>query len=201
CCGSQATIKTFRCPSAFSPESYVTASVFINYGTAGVDYPMGIGGATPPFGHVFSSAPGRLVVGRSNYTGMAGYYAKSQYPQYEGIMTWNSKNTIQGISDGSSNTVMFCETAGGNIPWGGSGGIPNGVSAFGWVGGFNYGGSGPPIQYDTNNGSMYAYFNSRHTGIVNACFGDGSVRSISTTIDFATWVYITGMSDGVSVNF
>ena len=51
--------------------------MLVDYGTVGTDYPNG-GGS----GHVFSSNPGATVMGRSNYLGMGGYYAPSQYPQF-----------------------------------------------------------------------------------------------------------------------
>jgi len=199
--GSEMKVKTLLCPSAPSPDSYVTALLGVNYGTAGVDYAPG-GGA----GHLFSSAPGRLVVGRTNYLGMGGYYAKSSNPANQGIFSHMSSLKVVQISDGSSNTVMFGEYIGGLINWGGSGGIPNGVSGGGVGAGFNYSGFGPPVSGSPAsatalNGSWYAMFGSAHTGLIQVCMGDGSVRGITTSIDFNTWVNITGFQDGVTVNF
>jgi prepilin-type N-terminal cleavage/methylation domain-containing protein len=140
--GSEMSFKTLLCPSMPSPESYNTVLMSVNYATVGVDYPAAAGGNS----HVFSSAPGRLVVGRSNYVGMGGYYSKNpaayDCPGCEGMFTYKSKTAIASIPDGSSNTMMFAEYAGGQIDWNGSGGIPNGVSGGSRMVGFNYTGFG-----------------------------------------------------------
>jgi len=205
---TEGNLKVFQCPSNPSPESYNTALLGTYYGTAGVDKPQGAGN-----GHTFSSAPGRLVVGRSSYTGMAGYYTPSTDAQYRGFFTHMSKNKVAATPDGTSNTVMFGELSGGWIAWGGSGGIPNGVSAYSWACGFNYSGfdspyagsaSQPPVYDASGNqtgGSRWWAFSSQHTSIVNFCFGDGSVRALRSGMDFSTWVYMTGIADGVVVNF
>ncbi|MBY0229003.1 MAG: DUF1559 domain-containing protein [Gemmataceae bacterium] len=187
-------IKNFMCPSNPGPENYVTALLGTYYGTPGKDLPQGYGSNA----HVFSSAPGRLVVGRTSYIGMGGYYAKSEYPEYQGYFTHMSSLTSVKVGDGTSNTVMFAEYTGGQIDWGGSGGIPNGLSAAGVSAGFHYSGFGTPIS---GNNTNYYTFGSRHTGVINVGMGDGSVRTLTTSIDFGTWLYITGVNDGVSVTF
>jgi len=200
--GVGGTVKTLLCPSAPSPNEYGTALLGVYYGTAGTDLPAGYGSNA----HVFSSAPGRLVVGRSNYLGMGGYYAPSSYPQYRGFFTHMSTTSVAKCPDGTSNTIMFGEYAGGRIDWGGSGGIPNGISGGGWVAGFNYSGFGTPksgsVASDASlRESWYAMFSSQHTGGINVAMGDGSVRFLRTSIDFDTWVYLTGIQDGVVINF
>jgi prepilin-type processing-associated H-X9-DG protein len=171
----------------------------VNYGTPGQDMPLN----AIHDDHLYSSAPGRLVMGRTNYMGMAGYYSQSVYPQYAGLFTYKSKNKLAAVPDGTSNTILFGEVAGGYIGWGGSGGIPNGVSGWAWACGFDYSGFGTPYAgsaADVNN-SQWWNFSSQHTGVVNFCFADGSVHSLTTVIDFATWVYLTGFQDGVAVTF
>src|SRR5262249_20506224 len=181
------------------PSEYVTAMMACNYGTGGQDFSATMGATGG--GHTYSSAPGRLVVGRSSYVPNAGYYAKSQYPQYQGPFTYNSKQTIANIPDGSSNTMFFFEMTGGIINWGGSGGSPNGMSANGLGNGFNYTGWGTPESGaktgDPNNPGRDNWWGatSMHPGIIMAGYGDGSVRPIRTTIDFNTWVYISGIQD------
>jgi prepilin-type processing-associated H-X9-DG protein len=204
--GSQGEFKTFQCPSAPAPAQYVTVLVGVYYGQLGVDVPAGQGNTAA---HVYSSAPGRLVVGRSNYMGMAGYYSPSAYPQYRGFFTHMSNNSVARVQDGTSNTIMFGEMAGGFIAWNGSGGIPNGLSGGSWAAGFNYSGfqvpaSGAQVLAPgaSNSTNDYWYrFSSLHTGGINVAMGDGSVRFLKTTIDFSTWVYITGIEDGVVVTF
>jgi prepilin-type N-terminal cleavage/methylation domain-containing protein len=215
--GLEATIKTLQCPSNPKPASYVTALLDVNYPTAndwatgqggGVDFAEGFG--QKGGGHTFSAAPGRLIVGRTSYLPNGGYYAQSQFPQYRGPFTYKSQVGIAQIQDGSSNTMLFVEYMGGFIDWNGSGGIPNGMSGGGIGCGFNYTGFGQPtndpklhtVRADGSfNYIAYGRFGSLHTGVVQACFGDGSVRRIKTSIDFSTWVYISGIEDGVVVTF
>lgn len=192
---SEAKFKSAMCPSNPSPEEYNTVRLGINVGVAGTDFCQGCAG-----GDLYSSAPGRLVVGRTSYMGMAGYYSKSSYPQYQGYLTHKSKNKID-VSDGSSNTIMFGEQVGQIINWGGQGGIPNGISGPSIVQGFMYSGWGSPVNVTTGVEPQRLYFSSRHTGVVNFCMGDGSVRGLRTGLDFSTWVYMTGIQDGVVVNF
>jgi prepilin-type N-terminal cleavage/methylation domain-containing protein len=192
--GGEGNFKILQCPADPAPEEYVTVCMGVYYGTPGLDYPLAYGTGNA---HLYSSAPGRLVLGRSNYTGMGGYYAPSQYPQYKGFFTHKSATALARCPDGTSNTILFGEWAGGQIDWGGSGGIPNGISGVSWVCGFNYSGWGPPAAGDRTN---WWGFSSNHTQIVNFGWGDGSVRSLNTSIDFGTWVYLTGYQDGVPVS-
>ena len=201
--GSEGNFKIMQCPSNPSPETYVTVLLGTYYGgTTGVDCPQGWN-CTNTGAHVFSSAPGRLVVGRSSYTGMGGYYAPSIYGQYKGYFTHMSQNKVANTPDGTSNTVMFGEASGGWISWGGGGGIPSGVSGYSWVSGFNYSGFDSPYAGTASNPqtSKWWAFSSQHTGIVNFCWGDGSVRPLKSNMDFSTWVFMTGIADGYIVTF
>jgi prepilin-type N-terminal cleavage/methylation domain-containing protein len=207
---AEASPKSFMCPSAPAPTEYVTVLMGTYYGgTTGVDCPQGFN-CTNTGAHVFTAAPGRLTVGRANYIGVGGYYAPSLEPQFKGTFTHNSKTKIPGIIDGSSNTVMFGEMVGGFIDWAGSGGIPSGVSGPSWTAGFNYSGFDSPWSPANQNApscgtppncSKWWAFSSNHAGIVQFCFGDGSVRGLRNGMDFSTWVYITGIADGIVVNF
>jgi prepilin-type processing-associated H-X9-DG protein len=73
--------------------------------------------------------------------------------------------------------------------------------------GFNYDAFGTPMNVDptnpnTANTSSWAFFNSRHTGnILNFLMADGSVQHISTSVDWATWLYLCGFEDGNPVSF
>jgi len=207
--GTELNAKILKCPSAPGPTQYVTAIMDTNYGSPGLDYFTAYGSGNA---HVFSSAPGRLVIGRSNYVANGGYYAKSQNvangcPGCEGPFTFDSKVAISQIPDGSSNTMLFFESAGGFINWNGNGGIPSGFSGPGISEGFDYTGWGPPCSNcmrprppATGDGT-WAGGSSLHSGVVQVCFGDGSVRRVSTSIDFLSWVYISGIQDGVIVKF
>ena len=89
-----------------------------------------------------------------------------------------STYTVANIPDGTSNTVMFGETLGGEetgprhyaLTWMGAGSLP-----FYW-------GLPTPAQWYT--------YGSRHTGVIQFAYGDGSVRrmrnGIATTPDAGT---------------
>jgi prepilin-type processing-associated H-X9-DG protein len=144
-------------------------------------------------------------MGRSNYLGNGGYYSPTLYPQYEGIFFYQSSNAMGRIPDGTSNTFLFMEYLGGVNNWNGGGGIQNGWSGGSWSCGFNYTGFGTPVTFQqaiNNSTQGWAFFGSAHTGnILNCGFADGSVRQLSMSIDFSSWVYLSGYADGVVVTF
>src|SRR5260370_25726533 len=179
--------------------------MMVDYTEPGIDFPGNTpaGPANLPVAHLCSSTPGRLVLGRSNYVGVGGYYSKYQFPQYQGIFTFNSATKVGAIPDGSSNTMMFGEVAGGYIGWGGSGGIPSGTSGWSWSCGFNYTGFNTPYSGTAADPVNSQWYNltPQHSNHINVAMGDGSVRSIGTSIDFNTWVYLSGIQDGVVADF
>jgi prepilin-type N-terminal cleavage/methylation domain-containing protein/prepilin-type processing-associated H-X9-DG protein len=194
---SEPVISVLLCPSA--PSVYVTGLMAVDYATAGSDY-----NASAPYGHLYSSYPGGLVMARTNYLGCGGYYSPSSYPQNAGLFTWKSRNSIGKVPDGTSNTFLFIEYVGGYIGWGGSGGIPSGVSGANWTCGFNYTGFGTLSQgsnaKDSGGTGYYYLFGSDHTtNVCNVTYADGSVRTVSPSIDFNTWVYLSGFQDGVVI--
>jgi prepilin-type N-terminal cleavage/methylation domain-containing protein/prepilin-type processing-associated H-X9-DG protein len=209
---TEPTIPVLLCPSAPDPGSYVTVMMSVDYTngpaphTNGQDY-----NAAAPYGHLFSSAPGRLVLGRNNYLGSGGYIGNTVAPQYNGLFTYQSRNSIAKVPDGTSNTLLFCEYVGGNINWNGSGGIPNGISGASWACGFNYTGFSPdgvsgnisPVGSVgqcpgyTDGTGCYFTFGSDHTGhIINVCYADGSVRQVTPQIPWFTFVCLSAFRDG-----
>jgi prepilin-type N-terminal cleavage/methylation domain-containing protein/prepilin-type processing-associated H-X9-DG protein len=122
---------------------------------------------------------------------------------------------VAQIMDGSSNTVFFMETYGGYL------GDIFGVGASGW-GAMHWGhapfyadfGLCPNRAYNDaaaggncdfsaqGKGFGVGIPSSGHTGNrINTCFGDGSVRPISPSIDFVVFVFMCGANDGRVVTF
>lgn len=191
--GTEPQPPVFLCPSAPQPSSYATVFMMANIGTAGTDYPAAAGS-----GLLGSSCPGCIVLGRTNYLGMGGYWSPSSNPQNVGVFTWQSKVRMTSISDGTSNTIGFGEIVGINNAWNGGGGIGAGPTGQAWAMGFMYSGCGSPTANAENIAfTGYYWFGSDHTGgATNMAFVDGSVRQVSPAINFATYVYLSGYMDG-----
>jgi prepilin-type N-terminal cleavage/methylation domain-containing protein/prepilin-type processing-associated H-X9-DG protein len=131
----------------------------------------------PPFsGYDFfanGTAQGETL-GRTNYAGVGGLIGASGGPApLSGVLGNRSRVPLEAITNGTgtSNTRLFGETLGGNptsprdysLAWIGPGAIFVGLPGLGHS-------SISPIPY---------HFSSRHPGIVNFCYADGSVRSLS----------------------
>ena len=127
-------------------------------------------------------------LGITNYLGVAGLAGPGQagshptYGKYTGIFDTRSRTTVIGISDGSSNTLMFGEICGTQLT---SKAVSvNGVqepdvepNRFD----YNYAGSGPLYTWrglGQGKESECRQFSSFHTGLVQFSLGDGSVRSV-----------------------
>jgi prepilin-type N-terminal cleavage/methylation domain-containing protein len=172
-------------------------------------------------GAVMSYFPGVTDLGKSNYVGVAGTsYAdacpsppgaanggpKADYSKYVGIFTNRSKITLQAISDGTSNTWMFGEGYGGAVPgtrdfqwtWMGTGAIAT-------FQGLRPGTDALPAGDVNDTRCSWSTFSSAHTGIVQFCYGDGSVRQVRSGSNQRNpagpdwWLVqaLAGMRDGV----
>ncbi len=218
--GCEGRIKTFVCPSAPPHEQTVTALVTINYlrGDADVNFRLG---SSEGF-HVYSARPGSFIMGRAHYAPCAGFGNRSQF---QGMFTYantfgpRSDKTLGRIYDGTANTIAFMEMWGGDIPWGGSGGLPNGWSTPSWSSGGNYlffgicphgrwpGGPNQNCRDLLGTGAVdprftsFGTFGSLHPGGHNTAYGDGSVRIVRQDIDFNVLAFIGGYKDGVVVSF
>jgi prepilin-type N-terminal cleavage/methylation domain-containing protein/prepilin-type processing-associated H-X9-DG protein len=140
-------------------------------------------------------------LGRSNYLGCGGAYGKvdpsdtvfGQWRPYCGIYYTSSKTKQADIIDGTSNTIAFIETLSGvhndgtrdfEISWMGAGWLPT------YLG----------IAQDGND-LNWRQASSKHPGVLNCAFADGSVRIISKKADFNTFIYVTGMADNQPIHF
>jgi prepilin-type N-terminal cleavage/methylation domain-containing protein/prepilin-type processing-associated H-X9-DG protein len=141
-------------------------------------------------------------LGRTNYVGVGG--ASGLVPTgsppsnliwapYTGIYYENSRTKITDITDGTSNTLAFGEWLGG-IHNDGSRDMELSWMGAGWLR-TRWGLA--PIYGPQNNDYYHAQFQSMHPGrVVNFAFADGSVRGISTSVDFNVFIYASGKADG-----
>ncbi len=136
-------------------------------------------------------------LGCTNYLGVGGAYGKVQdgdpnpfhrpLAPYTGIYYANSWTRCADITDGLSHTLAFGEAMGGlhndgtrdvKLSWLGTGWL-----ATRWA------------LAPSTGGSLWQ-FQSRHDGVVNFAFADGSVRGISRTADYWAYIAASGMADG-----
>ncbi|MDB5312900.1 MAG: hypothetical protein JWO38_7102 [Gemmataceae bacterium] len=187
--GAEGEIKTLQCPSNPPPASYNWVFMDSFYGTPGTDYPTAQGTSNT---HVYSGNPGSVILGRSNYVGVAGDWRYGA--GYKGVFTFQSKLSLVGITDGTSNTVMFGEWSGGSFDGGKT------ISTWTWGGGAAFTAFG---LCNTGSKSCWYTFNSNHTNVVNFVYSDGSVRPLKNPagLDFPTWAAICGKSDGVVLSY
>jgi len=184
-----ANIKSFVCPSDNAQLTSTTSGVLDQYATFGNSIWIDYVNDTPGFGH---------EMGASNYVGCAGYLgddtSSATSVKYKGIYFANSRTKMTDIQDGTSNTIAFGETLGGSggssrdfrLTWMGAGAMP---TAWG---------------LPTTSTAAWTQFSSRHTGIVQFGFGDGSVRGFrqgaTTGTAYNTYIAASGMADGVVVD-
>jgi prepilin-type N-terminal cleavage/methylation domain-containing protein len=164
-------IKTYECPS--DPEKYnQTTGVFIGLTISG----------TTLTGTYNANGGNAQDAGRTNYVGCGGMFGDAF--KYAGIYFANSKTTIVGITDGTSNTIAFGETLGGPetgartyaLSWMGAGSLPT------------YWGLPTPQPTATPpvpGGDWYT-FGSKHPGVVLFGYADGSVRPVRKGIPACT---------------
>jgi prepilin-type N-terminal cleavage/methylation domain-containing protein/prepilin-type processing-associated H-X9-DG protein len=165
-------VKTFQCPTDASdnivPSTGVWAYVFAN------GYPLSAASWGP------TDYP---TLGKTNYAPNAGYLGAGN-PGLCGPYFTNSKTTVTSIGDGTSNTLSIGEYLGGHNP-----GVRDYVGT--WMGT-----GGMPSAWGLTATSEWYQFGSRHSGGVLFGFCDGSVRSLSLSLDPTTFVYLSGMNDG-----
>jgi len=192
-------IKTFECP-ADNPYGQMTQQtdwVIDAY----MDVPAsGSFGGGDYLDYVYNVPNFGREMGASNYIGCAGNPLSTT--GYQGIYAANSQTKVVTVSsgDGTSNTIAFGEVASGmyggsnfRMTWMGAGSMAV-TSTQGLAPRY---GSSPSAGYT----AWYPWqFSSRHNGYVNFAFADGSVRSIATSVNSATFRAAAGMQDGVVYN-
>ncbi len=182
---AQQKVKTFHCPSDNVDTVNPTLGVFVYYFIGGLTFTGGY----------YPTASGGNLLARTNYVFSAGCFGRTTnafYGQWPGPFTPNVGTAIVGMSDGSSNTVMVGEYLGG---------IETGSRDFlgAWIAAGNF-----PHAWATISPAQWYTYGSKHTGLVQMAWGDGSVRPIrkigNATDWFSTRWYTqmraAGMTDG-----
>jgi prepilin-type N-terminal cleavage/methylation domain-containing protein/prepilin-type processing-associated H-X9-DG protein len=221
--GGEGNLKVFRCPSAPEPDASSTAIQAINPpGSTDptlnpkpfIDY-----NPTPSQGpgvFWYATLPGSQILGRTNYLPSAGdprprvdRTNPTSRVDAHGLFYYKSKISLGAIPDGTSNTLMFVESAGGmlsstglnppfdqphwtNQTWGGA----IWYSSAGICPNPNFTNCLPPATPASTASPVFAA-GSKHSAICNVAMADGSVRGINpTNIDSLSLAYLAGARDG-----
>jgi len=186
---AQPTIKSYLCPSDNADSVIPTSGIMDAFYLT----PPGYNGATTTYiwiDYLPYPTNATLTIGRSNYLGMAGMAFGTvtingvNYPSWKGLYMANSYNKIASITDGTSNTIAFGESLIGPV----SG---NRDFVLSWMG------AGSMVcDWGLSGAVDWTNFSSKHTGIVNFAFADGSVHSISTSINYVIYAELSGINDG-----
>jgi prepilin-type N-terminal cleavage/methylation domain-containing protein/prepilin-type processing-associated H-X9-DG protein len=217
------SFKSYKCPSDGQPPLYQVTDGFVIF-PANTTWPVNSPFPNMSFPFTFIVIDvlpvpdqGLFPVGLTNYVGSAGYQVAAindcvtqQLALYDpwfnnapgapavlnGPYYNNSTTRYADMTDGSSNTIAFGETLGGNagpgvrdtaLSWMGSGAM---VSSYGIAPGAPCPGNYP--------GAFN--FSSRHTGVVNFAFGDGSVHAIQTSVNPKVFFALASMADGTVID-
>jgi prepilin-type N-terminal cleavage/methylation domain-containing protein/prepilin-type processing-associated H-X9-DG protein len=191
---AQAKIKIFLCPSDDPYQATVaTWAVMHTMRKSATQWTL--------LGAGFGIDQGGDVLGRTNYLGVAGFSGVMRVPDndfYTGCFSNRSNVRIAQVSgaDGTSNTLLFGETLGDSPfgprqfshSWMGSGALP---TAWGL----------PVTAADTG----WWHFSSRHTGVLQFGFADGSVRGVRNGLtppsgEWATFVLASAWHDGIPID-
>lgn len=196
---ARAIIPTFYCPSRRANEVYGTAAFSRNdyAGCAGFfqgEMHEGTGDIpSPPLG-LAPAADERANVNQGDTGGRKGAIIWSGFGR---------KRILAGITDGTSNTIIFSEKCLPPTRWGSDGGDNERWNNAGWDED-NIRWHFPPIadrkavalNPATNSTYWRRMFGSSHAAGLNAAFVDGSVRFASFTVDPNNWRRACVADDG-----
>jgi prepilin-type N-terminal cleavage/methylation domain-containing protein len=171
---AQIRLGAFLCPSDDAYENTV-GTLFAMYGEEPPGWP-GYGWASAWY---FPLGGGGDNLGRTNYLSVAGGFGVigNGWDDWKGVFYNRSTNRMSSITDGTSNTLLMGEYAGGYSDTG------EYEYATCWIGGsaaFTAYGL-QPEQYNGRYPS-WGQFGSMHPGIVQFALADGSVRGLAHTI-------------------
>ncbi len=178
---SQSNIKIFLCPSDNAQNVSPSVGVFAFFGVQPNVCGFAIGADTIE-GVYFA---GNNPIGRTNYIsseGGLGVQADS-WGNYNGPYSLNSKTKMTDIIDGTSQTIAFGEFFGGtNV------GTRDYVAS--WIGAGSF-----PSAWGLGQTAQWYTYGSNHTGIIQFAFCDGSVRPLTKSGDYNSFVFASGKAD------
>jgi prepilin-type N-terminal cleavage/methylation domain-containing protein len=171
-------IKTFQCPSDALGDTEPNNNAFGKTGGGGwsIGAILVYNDATRVVAATwwyedYNGVETLMPLARTNYVGCAGLGRGTNptWSMYEGIMVNRNPKKLEAISDGSSNTIMYSEVSGRTS------GSDFNHYAHSWIGSGSI-----STGYGTVSGRSAGFhqMSSYHTGIVQVCMGDGSVKAI-----------------------
>jgi len=218
--GGEGQFRQFVCPAAlpFDPSSTVIQAVN-GPGAAGTDFNSAWGGSGT---YWYSTQPGAQILGRTNYLASAGDPRRRNdrtstttpinTVDAKGLFYYQSKESVRNVPDGTSNTIMFVENAGGMLAPGDPFFGTRMWTQNSWAWGIWYSAYGVCPNQNTPNGpgqncstaadglqsSVFAA-GSMHAGnIMMSALADGSVRGLNVRVlDSLSLAYLAGAKDGL----
>lgn len=209
------TLPTLLCPS----DSHVGTESSIILVRAETSAPNEL----PEIGYyreITANAEWHRTVGKTNYLGCGGRNGLTGSKAVDatttiglpcdtltGIFSIRSKTRMTNILDGASHTLLFGEVTGA---------FRNAANRSGRWMSFWFPCNGPmftrymvPVSTQDPNDPTWGFihsvqlpgalkFSSMHHGFLNACYGDGSVKSLSLNMDSKLWLTTGGMADGAA---
>jgi prepilin-type N-terminal cleavage/methylation domain-containing protein len=185
------TVKTFLCPAALpeDPNAVLTGTfVCEQFQMQSSGSPLTVEAGYFP--SPFAPTQGYPGPGLTNYLGCAGSRGSfstspttdAAWLAYKGIFDNRTTTSFTHVTDGTSNTLLIGETLGNMI----NGQVDLGLSWMGMGCMGTWRGLGGPIN------SSWSQFGSRHTAVVQFCFGDGSVHGVNNSVDTSAWLSVNG---------
>jgi prepilin-type N-terminal cleavage/methylation domain-containing protein/prepilin-type processing-associated H-X9-DG protein len=226
--GAEGDLKVFTCPSARQPDTSATviqailpppgdASTNTPNPVAFIDYNPAQG---TPGTFWYSTLPGSTILGHTNYLPSAGdprtridRNSLTNPPgrvDAHGLFYYKSKESLGRVPDGTSNTLMFVESAGGMAGWSDlspPGDVPRWTNQA-WGGAIWYSSTGicPNSRFANctynptpppRSSPVFAAGSLHSGGICNVAMADGSVRGLNApNIDSLSLAYLAGARDG-----
>jgi hypothetical protein len=176
-------VKTFECPSAvpFAPD-YYTGPGHNTLNGSSYQWDVSVFGASANLGVTnYVGVAGRYGIMGSNITvggvpvdSMRGIFTPARVRPYGSTTVVSvGKLNLVGITDGSSNTLMFVESLGPGSPKAAA--PQNTKLAWSWISGGPY----PSVFGIPDEANLwFCDYSSNHTGVVVSALGDGSVRNL-----------------------